>query len=67
MSIKSRIEVEVVRSIKVLHHISSPRSGSGGASGLQLASCDDLAEDLLEDRHSHERPTRMRLYGRKRR
>ena len=48
MSIKSRVKVEVAHSISVLHHISWLRSGNGGASGLQLAACDDLTEDLLD-------------------
>ena len=65
MSFKSHIEVEVAHSITVLHHIFWLRSGSGGESGLQLAACGDLMEDLHEDRHSHERPTRMRLSSRK--
>ena len=33
----------------MLHHISWLHSGRGGASGLQLAACDDPTEDLLED------------------
>ena len=33
----------------VLHYISWLHSGSGSASGLQLAACDNLMEDLLKD------------------
>jgi len=47
VSIKSRIKVEVAHSLSVLHHISWLRSSSGDASGLQLAACNDLTEDLL--------------------
>ena len=45
----SRVKVKVVYSTSVLHLISWLRYGSGGASRLQFAPCDDLTEALIDD------------------